>query len=48
MGKRRDEYGLLVGKSERRRLLVTPRLGWEDISVNAQGVRWTHGLDWPG
>jgi len=38
MGERRDEYGLLVGKPERKRLLVTRRRGWEDIAVNAQGV----------
>ena len=48
MGERRGEYGLLVGKPERKRLLVTQRLGWEDISVNVQGVGWACGLDWPG
>jgi hypothetical protein len=48
MGERRGEYGLLVGKPERKKLLVTSRLGWEDITVNAQGVEWARGLDWLG
>ena len=47
MGEKRGEYGLLVGKPERKRLIVTRGLGWEDISVNVQGVGWSHGLDWP-
>ena len=39
MGERRDIYWVLVGRPEEKRLLVRPRLGWEDnIKMDLQEV----------
>jgi hypothetical protein len=41
MGKRRDAYRVLVGKSEGRRPLGRPRRRWEDnIEKDLREVRW--------
>ena len=43
MGKRRDAYRVLVGKSERMRLPGRPRRRWEDnIKMDLQEVGWGH------
>ena len=49
MGKRRGAYGVLVGKSEGKRLLERPRRRWEDnITMDLGKVGWGHGLDRSG
>jgi hypothetical protein len=48
-GGRRGAYGVLVGKSEGRRPLGTPRRRLEDnIKMDLQEVVWGHGLDLSG
>jgi hypothetical protein len=43
MGDGRGAYRILVGRSERRRLLGRPRRRWEDnIKMDFQEVRWGH------
>ena len=45
-GERRAAHRVLVGKSEKRRPLETPKHRWEDIiKIDLQGVGWGHGLD---
>jgi len=44
-GERWGKYNVLVGKPERKRLLGSPRLRWEDnIKIVLQDVEW--GVDW--
>jgi hypothetical protein len=46
MGEKRSAYRILVGRSEGRRPLGTPRRRWENnIKMNLQDVGWGHGLD---
>jgi hypothetical protein len=44
MGKKRNVYRVLVGKSEGQRPLGRPRFRWED-NINVLKRRGRHGLD---
>jgi hypothetical protein len=45
-GVKRNAYGIIVGKSERKIPLRTPRHRWEDnIKMNLREIRWG-GMDW--
>jgi len=46
MGDRIGAYSVLVGRPERKRPLVRPRLrGEENIKMDLQAVEWGHVLD---
>jgi hypothetical protein len=46
MGKMRDVYRVLVGKSEGKKPLGGPRCKWENnIKMDLQEVGWEHELD---
>ena len=43
---RKGVYRVLVGRSEGKRPLGTPKCRWEDnIKIGLQGMRW-EGMDW--
>jgi hypothetical protein len=46
MGRKRNAYRILVGKSERKRPLGRPRRKWVDnIKKDLREIRWD-GMDW--
>jgi len=49
MWERRGAYRILVGRSDRRRLLGRPRCRWGDnIKMDHQEVGWRGGETWTG
>jgi hypothetical protein len=48
MGKTRNAYGILVGKTEEKRSLGRPRRRWVDnIKIYLRGIGWD-GVVWTG
>jgi hypothetical protein len=46
MRKKSNTYRILVGKSEKRRLLGRPRIGWmNNIKMDLREIEWG-GMDW--
>jgi hypothetical protein len=46
LGERKGTYRALVGNTEGKRPLGSPRRRWEDnIKIDLQKVGWGHGLD---
>jgi hypothetical protein len=46
MGEKRNAYGILLGKPERKKSLGRPRCRWVDsIKMDLRKIRWG-GIDW--